>query len=149
MNSTELQNTPEQTLRRKEELLTSLRSGVVVLALSVHSVFEGMAIGLEESESGVWKLFLAVSIHAVAIVFCIGTEMMANMVRKAVIVRYILVLSIVTPAGVVIGMVVTSHTDQAASFYSPCKSGIYGDSARGMHIDSSSLSFSENFFKFS
>ena len=29
-----------------------------------------------------------------------------------------------------------------ASFYSPCKSGIYVDSARGIYIDSSSLSFS-------
>ena len=40
-----------------------------------------------------------------------------------------------------------SHGGQAASFYSPCKSGIYGDSARGIHIDSSSLSFSDNYFK--
>jgi hypothetical protein len=28
--------------------------------------------GLEETSSGVWKLFTAVIIHAIAIVFCIG-----------------------------------------------------------------------------
>ena len=27
------------------------------------SLFEGMAIGLEQMESGVWQLFLAVAIH--------------------------------------------------------------------------------------
>ena len=31
--------------------------------------------GLEQNESGVWKLFLAVAIHSSAIIFCIGTEM--------------------------------------------------------------------------
>ena len=34
-----------------------------------------------------------------------------------------------------------------ASFYSPCKSGIYVDSARGIYVDSSFLSFSANFFQ--
>ena len=33
-------------------VLASLRSVMVVIALSVHSLFEGMAIGLEESNSG-------------------------------------------------------------------------------------------------
>ena len=36
---------------------------------------------------------------------------------------------------------------QEASFYSPCKSGIYVDSARGIYVDSSFLSFSANFFQ--
>ena len=29
----------------------------LVVALSLHSVFEGLAIGLEESSKDVWKLF--------------------------------------------------------------------------------------------
>jgi hypothetical protein len=33
------------------------------------------ALGLEETTSGVWKLFTAVIIHAVAIVFCIGEQL--------------------------------------------------------------------------
>ena len=34
--------------------------------------------GLEESDSGVWKLFLAIAIHGSAIAFCIGTEMVTT-----------------------------------------------------------------------
>ena len=37
-------------------VLASLRSVMVVIALSVHSLFEGMAIGLEESNSGTIKM---------------------------------------------------------------------------------------------
>jgi hypothetical protein len=34
---------------------------------------------LEETTSGVWKLFTAVIIHAVAIVFCIGEQLLREM----------------------------------------------------------------------
>ena len=43
--------------------------------------------GLEESDSGVWKLFLAIAIHGSAIAFCIGTEMVTtgDFVKKLII----------------------------------------------------------------
>merc|ERR1712106_832963 len=100
--------------KTEKKVLTSLRSFLMVMALSIHSIFEGMAIGLEETEAGVWKLFLAVSIHATAIVFCIGTEMIASNTRKSKIVMYMVVLSIVTPIGVLIGIIVTVHMEQAS-----------------------------------
>jgi zinc transporter ZupT len=100
--------------RKERKMLTSLRSFLMVLALSIHSIFEGMAIGLEETEAGVWKLFLAVSIHATAIAFCIGTEMISSGTKKSQIVMYMVVLSIVTPIGVLIGIIVTVHMEQAS-----------------------------------
>ena len=103
--------------RQEKKMLTSLRSFLMVLALSIHSIFEGMAIGLEETEAGVWKLFLAVSIHATAIVFCIGTEMISSGTKKSQIVMYMVVLSIVTPIGVLIGIIVTVHMEQASGEY--------------------------------
>ena len=33
------------------------------------SLFEGMAIGLEQKESGVWQLFMAVAIHGLVICY--------------------------------------------------------------------------------
>ena len=43
---------------------------------------QGMAIGLEETDTGVWKLLMAVSIHAVPIVFCVGTDMISSGLKK-------------------------------------------------------------------
>jgi len=99
---------------KKTSFLTSLRSFFLVLALSIHSIFEGMAIGLDKEESGVWKLFLAITIHAIPIVFCIGTEMISSGVKKARILVYMIVLSITTPVGVLIGIIVTLHVEDDA-----------------------------------
>jgi len=104
---------PKETKKEKSFLVT-LRSFFLVLAMSIHSVFEGMAIGLDESEAGVWKLGLAISIHAIPIVFCIGTEMIASGVKKGRIIVFISILSIVTPIGVVIGIIITLHLEQAS-----------------------------------
>ncbi|KAI5693312.1 hypothetical protein M8J76_014532 [Diaphorina citri] len=59
------------------EHIHSLRSFLVVLALSFHSVMEGLAIGLEMSLTDVWTLFTAVSIHECTILFCVGLEMLS------------------------------------------------------------------------
>ena len=34
--------------------------------------------GLEETESGVWKLLMAVAVHSSAVAFCIGAELVAK-----------------------------------------------------------------------
>ena len=62
-----------KTTKDSMKMVSSLRGFLVLVALSVHSLFEGMAVGLEESSVGVWQLFLAIAIHSTAIVFCIGT----------------------------------------------------------------------------
>ena len=62
-----------KTTKDSMKMVSSLRGFLVLVALSVHSLFEGMAVGLEETSVGVWQLFLAIAIHSTAIVFCIGT----------------------------------------------------------------------------
>ena len=74
---------------------------------------QGMAIGLEETDTGVWKLLMAVSIHAVPIVFCVGTDMISSGLKKIKIVIYIVVLSLNTPLGILIGILVTLHMEDA------------------------------------
>ena len=93
-------------------VLGSLRSILTVMALSVHSLFEGMAIGLDETQSGVWLLTGAVALHAVPIVFCIGTDMLTSGVKKMKLIVYMIILSLNTPIGILIGIIVTLHKDE-------------------------------------
>ncbi len=79
---------------KQKLLLSKIRSFIIVLALSVHSIFEGMAIGdyfylfvhfctdfwrllfvtgLQNSVEDIWKLFAAVAIHECAILFCVSS----------------------------------------------------------------------------
>ncbi|KAJ9579487.1 hypothetical protein L9F63_024405, partial [Diploptera punctata] len=92
---------------KQESMVGNLRRFLVVVALSFHSVFEGLAIGLQQTERDVWYLFTAVSIHACAILFCIGLELVTSGVRVLNLVLYIVILSLVSPLGVVIGILVT------------------------------------------
>ena len=108
-DSLAIQKTPSKAkqTRHSRELLISVREVMVVMALSVHSLFEGLAVGLEDSCGGVWQLFLAIAIHSIAIVFCIGTDMVNNGTNQARIILSMIVLSLVSPIGVVVGIIFT------------------------------------------
>ncbi|GFG40202.1 hypothetical protein Cfor_09790, partial [Coptotermes formosanus] len=91
----------------QESMVGTLRRFLVVVALSFHSVFEGLAIGIQQTQRDVWYLFSAVSIHACAILFCIGLELVTSDVRVINLVLYIVILALVSPLGVAIGILVT------------------------------------------
>ena len=61
----------------------------------------------------VWKLFLAIAIHDTAIHFCIGMEMVAGGIKRLHVVAYFVTLAVVTPVGVVIGILATVDTSAA------------------------------------
>ena len=65
--------------------------------------------GLEVSFKGIWTLFLAISVHATAILFLVGTDLIASGVKKSRMIPYIVVLSLVTPVGIIIGKVIFKH----------------------------------------
>ena len=56
-------------------MFISVRDFFTVMALSLHAVFEGLAVGLEEDVEGVWILFTAVCTHKFVMSFCMGVEL--------------------------------------------------------------------------
>ena len=63
----------------------------------------------------VWKLFLAVALHDVPVHFCVGMEMFNGGIKKLHIIIYFLILGIITPVGVIIGIVVTEHAGEGGN----------------------------------
>ena len=57
---------------------SAIRTFFVVVALSFHSVIEGMTLGLEDDAEGVWMSFLAISLHKFVIAFSVGIELLAS-----------------------------------------------------------------------
>ncbi len=47
---------------------------MVILALSLHAVFEGIAMGLGKQASFVWRLCFAIAAHKFIIAFCVGVQ---------------------------------------------------------------------------
>ncbi|KAJ8935158.1 hypothetical protein NQ314_012977 [Rhamnusium bicolor] len=61
-----------------------MRCVLVVLALSFHAIFEGLALGLQNSIADIWFMFIAVSIHSATILFCMGLELLLAKTKKKI-----------------------------------------------------------------
>lgn len=83
----------------EESMKNSFRGLLAVLALSFHAVFEGLAVGLENSVDKVWYLFAAIATHKFVIAFCVGVELVASKTKTALLLIYIGTFAVVTPLG--------------------------------------------------
>ncbi|CAG9824166.1 unnamed protein product [Phaedon cochleariae] len=80
--------------------VTIVRGLLVVLALSVHELFEGLAVGLESSPAAVWYMFGAVSAHKLVIAFCIGVELVTSGLKTSLVILYVFTFAVVSPLGI-------------------------------------------------
>jgi len=91
---------------------TAFEAYVFVIALSMHSLFEGLGLGAE-SEGGLVSIILAVASHKALEAFALGLSIFnAKFTRKrssAIILSY----SCATPIGIAIGMSVPSESNIA------------------------------------
>merc|ERR1712241_1292464 len=65
-----------------------LKDFFTILALSLHSLFEGLAIGLEESIDDVWTFFIAIASHKFVVSFCVSLEMQQSGTRLPMFLTY-------------------------------------------------------------
>ncbi|XP_063627944.1 zinc transporter ZIP1-like [Cydia splendana] len=108
-----------------DDVTAALRGLLIVLALSIHELFEGLAVGLESSASNVWYMLGAISAHKLVIAFCIGVELIATRTKTWLAVIYITTFAIVSPMGIGIGLLlVGGQGATAAGVYSVVLQGL-------------------------
>ncbi|CAF4868979.1 unnamed protein product [Pieris macdunnoughi] len=109
----------------KRKLSKPLRGLLVVLALSIHELFEGLAVGLEASARSVWYMFGAVSAHKYIIAFCIGVELLAAGTKRWLSIVYIFTFSFVSALGIGVGILLVGGAGAAsAGLYSVVLQGL-------------------------
>lgn len=76
-----------------------------MMALSVHSIFEGIAVGLADTEAELMEYIVAITLHKWAASMSLGVSIAKNFEDDAKLV-YILIgiFSCATPVGVLLGM---------------------------------------------
>jgi zinc transporter 1/2/3 len=79
---------------------TFFRSLMIVAALSFHSFFEGLTIGLSDTKTGVWQLLFAIAIHKFVISFAVGLEIYSETFNLKRVFVYMLVFSLFSPLGI-------------------------------------------------
>lgn len=86
---------------------SSMRGLGIILALSLHELFEGMAIGLEGTVATVWFMFAAVAAHKLVLAFCVGMELLVARTRPLLAILYLITFAIVTPVGIGVGIAIS------------------------------------------
>lgn len=81
------------------------------MALSVHELFEGLAVGLESEPANVWYMFGSVAAHKVVIAFCIGVELMVHKTQSWLMLIYVFIYAIVSPLGIGVGILLSNNGD--------------------------------------
>lgn len=113
MAHTSIESHPHLPDNHHHDDVHALRSLVFLLALSTHTIFEGLALGLESSAQQVLTLLIAVLIHKAIISFTVGIRFAETMNSTRRTVIALLVLSIMAPVGVAIGTLVTETGQQS------------------------------------
>ena len=79
---------------------------MLVLALSLHSIFEGLAIGLQPTTKSVLAIFLPVALHKSILAFALGMNLSLSKLTVTSIIRSNLVFAVTSPIGIFIGILV-------------------------------------------
>lgn len=89
----------------------SLRTVVLVLALSVHGLFEGIAVGLQTDFPRLMHLFVAVLAHEVLVTFSVGVSLVRQRMRLRSVLQIAALFCLMIPVGMAIGVAVgESHS---------------------------------------
>ncbi|XP_010864589.2 zinc transporter ZIP1 [Esox lucius] len=86
---------------------SSFRSFMLFLSLSLHSVFEGLAIGLQTTDSKVMEICIAIVVHKSIIVFSLSVKLVQSTVPPIWVAAYVGVFAMMSPMGIALGIGVT------------------------------------------
>ncbi|OBS60316.1 hypothetical protein A6R68_08563 [Neotoma lepida] len=103
-----------------------LRLLSLVFALSAHSVFEGLALGLQEEGERVISLFVGVAIHETLVAVALGISMARSSVPLRDAAKLAVTVSAMIPVGIGLGLGIESARSVASSVASALLQGLAG-----------------------
>ncbi|XP_066491496.1 zinc transporter ZIP1 [Tiliqua scincoides] len=98
---------PHFHVHGKDHSPSPFRSLVLMLSLSLHSVFEGLAVGLQDTEAKVLQLTVAILLHKSVIAFSLALLLLQSHLPLRWLAASLTIFVLMSPLGVGLGMVVT------------------------------------------
>jgi len=92
---------------RRERKKTNITSFLLILALSIHACFEGIALGLQESRRELFYMLLAISMHKWVEALSIGINLSKALIDKLIVLQLLIAFSLMTPVGIILGIFLT------------------------------------------
>eukprot|EP00736_Rhodelphis_marinus_P001357 Rmarinus@m.21653 len=88
---------------------------VLILALSFHSFFEGIALGTQDNYNSAATLFIAIAAHTPLASFCLGVGLLKADMSVREMTRLLVLYASFTPMGVAAGVLLTACLTSARS----------------------------------
>jgi len=89
----------------------------LLLALSVHSIIAGLALGAQEGTAAAFFVFVAIIAHKSAAAFALGISLVKSDASRARLRRLLAAFALSTPAGIVAGTVLGSVVRSSGARY--------------------------------
>ncbi|XP_058824512.1 zinc transporter ZIP1-like [Topomyia yanbarensis] len=125
----EVQPGPVETVEKNQPQQSPTGTGTfsLLLALCVHSLLEGLAIGVQNSAPKVMLLLGAVSAHKFVVAFCLGVEISSHGgQRHSSKVAQIVIFSLGSVSGIAVGMALDGLDDNFNKLVIPILQGVAG-----------------------
>ncbi|CAK9209518.1 unnamed protein product [Sphagnum troendelagicum] len=86
---------------------------LLILALCIHSVFEGIAIGVSDTAADAWKALWTISLHKIFAAIAMGIALLRMLPNRPLFTctLYTFLFSISTPIGIAVGIIIDSTTE--------------------------------------
>lgn len=96
---------------------SSFRMYVLIIALSLHSLFEGLSVGLITDVDTLIQLLVALLLHKSIISFALGVKLVDGGLKGRFIVKGIILFAAMAPLGVGLGLAVLTSFSRVASLF--------------------------------
>lgn len=90
-------------MARQNSLHSAWISYLLMIVLSIHSILEGLVLGIESDTKYVMTLFIVIMAHKGAAAFSIITNMLMNHIARYKIIISLVLFSLATPLGILLG----------------------------------------------
>lgn len=90
-------------MARQNSLHSAWVSYLLMIVLSIHSVLEGLVLGIESDTKYVMTLFIVIMAHKGAAAFSVITNMLMNHISRYKTIISLVLFSLATPLGILLG----------------------------------------------
>ncbi|XP_052060399.1 zinc transporter ZIP1-like [Mytilus californianus] len=105
----DFENSVTLSVKTSETNSSTLRSILLVIALALHSIFEGIAVGLQKQTTDVVEVFIGLIIHKVILALSLGMTLSQSKLSFWAQIRSLVTFASASPIGIVIGLLIVEY----------------------------------------
>lgn len=110
-------------MNKKSQSKEGLTSFLLILALSIHACFEGIAIGLQNSRMEIFYMFIAITFHKWVEALSIGINLNKSNIEKDYFLKFVILFSLMTPIGILLGIIFSGFSDLIEAIFLAISAG--------------------------